>query len=194
MKKAYHKVSLLVHPDRVSETEKKQATEKFKVLGKIHSILQNSDKRKIYDETGGFDEEESDALFNWMEYWRNMFKPITKKDIEECERQYIGSDDELRDIKKAYVIRKGDWNHILEMVPFSNCDSEPRIMEIVQKMVDAGEVERYDAFFAEPQRKRDSRRKRYDRERQESEAMVEAMGGNNISSITLLKFKLNLQN
>jgi DnaJ family protein C protein 9 len=52
VQKAYHKLSLLVHPDRVEEKEKIEATEKFKVLGKIHSILSDKDKRAIYDESG----------------------------------------------------------------------------------------------------------------------------------------------
>lgn len=52
VRKAYHKLSLLVHPDRVEEKEKVEATEKFKVLGKIHSILSDKEKKAIYDESG----------------------------------------------------------------------------------------------------------------------------------------------
>ena len=54
VRKAYHKISLLVHPDRVEESEKLEATEKFKVLGKIHSILSDKEKKAIYDESGKF--------------------------------------------------------------------------------------------------------------------------------------------
>jgi DnaJ family protein C protein 9 len=43
---------LLVHPDRVEEIKKVEATEKFKVLGRIHSILSDNEKRAIYDESG----------------------------------------------------------------------------------------------------------------------------------------------
>lgn len=52
VRKAYHKLSLIVHPDRVDENKKLEATEKFKVLGHVHSILSDTEKRKIYDETG----------------------------------------------------------------------------------------------------------------------------------------------
>ena len=52
VRKAYHKLSLLVHPDREEENEKVEATEKFKVLGKIHSILSDKEKKSIYDESG----------------------------------------------------------------------------------------------------------------------------------------------
>lgn len=52
VKRAYYKKSLKVHPDRVSEEEKENATEKFQTLGKVYSILSDREKRKIYDETG----------------------------------------------------------------------------------------------------------------------------------------------
>ena len=52
MKRGYHRVSLKVHPDRVSKEEKKGATEKFQILGKVYSILCDKDKRAIYDESG----------------------------------------------------------------------------------------------------------------------------------------------
>lgn len=104
VKKAYHKLSLLVHPDRVEESEKVEATEKFQVLGRIHSILSDNDKRKIYDETGQFDEESDEvAMRNWADYWRTLFKPITKKDIEDYEKNYKGSEAEIKDLKRAYM-------------------------------------------------------------------------------------------
>jgi len=54
VKKAYYKQSLKVHPDRVPDEEKENATEKFQTLGKVYSILSVEEKRKIYDETGEF--------------------------------------------------------------------------------------------------------------------------------------------
>ncbi|XP_050462306.1 dnaJ homolog subfamily C member 1-like isoform X1 [Cataglyphis hispanica] len=56
VKKAYYKLSLLVHPDRVEDDIKAEATEKFKVLGGIYSILSDNEKRKAYDESGQCDE------------------------------------------------------------------------------------------------------------------------------------------
>ena len=52
VKRAYRRLSLKVHPDRVGKKEKKAATCKFQVLGKVYSILSDTDKRAIYDETG----------------------------------------------------------------------------------------------------------------------------------------------
>lgn len=107
MKKAYHKLSLLVHPDRVEESIKAEATEKFKVLGRIHSILSDNEKRKIYDESGQYDEESEEVVMrNWADYWRSLFKPITVEDINNYEKNYKGSETEIKDLKRAYIDSK----------------------------------------------------------------------------------------
>lgn len=75
----------------MSEEEKLEATEKFKVLGKVHSILSDRSKKLTYDETGAFDEEEDEiSERNWKDYWRMLFKPITEDDIVAYERNYKG--------------------------------------------------------------------------------------------------------
>ncbi|KAF5303066.1 hypothetical protein FQR65_LT08395 [Abscondita terminalis] len=170
IKKSYYKLSLLYHPDRVEDNQKEICTEKFKLLGKLHSILQDEDKRKIYDENGTF-EEENDSIINWLNYWRTMFKKISTEDIENYKKEYIGSETEKYDIKKAYVGSKGNMNKILEMVPFSNCDNEPRIISIVKDMVDSGEVEEYSKFFNEPKHKKRQRKLKEDREKRQSEQL-----------------------
>lgn len=158
----------MVHPDRVDAAHKLIATEKFKVLGKIHSILQDENKRKIYDDCGEFDEE-NESDFNWMDYWRSLFKKISLNDIKNFEKEYIGSETEIRDIKKAYIANKGDITLMTEFIPFLNVENEPRMIEIVRGLVDKGEVEEYDLFFNEPARKRKQRHKRYQKEKEEVE-------------------------
>ena len=108
MKKAYHKLSLVTHPDRVNADEKADATEKFKILSKIYFILSDDDKRKIYDENGYRDDDyviEED--FDWMAYWRTKFKKITVDDIDSFRDSYVGSRLEAEDLKKAYLDAKG---------------------------------------------------------------------------------------
>lgn len=95
VKKAYHKLSLKVHPDRVKEDEKLEATEKFKVLGSIHAILSDKDKRAIYDETKSVDDEDFNVIRDrdWTIYWRTLFKKITEEDIRAYEKEYVGEFD-----------------------------------------------------------------------------------------------------
>lgn len=52
MKKAYYKLSLKVHPDRVSADELQEATRKFQALGKIYEVLSDDGRRVLYDEDG----------------------------------------------------------------------------------------------------------------------------------------------
>lgn len=166
-------MSLLVHPDRVEENQKAEATEKFKVLGKVHSILSDDNKRTVYDETGEFDGD-SDWVgngFNWMDYWRSLFRKITTEDIQNYERDYKGSEIEERDIKRAYMDSKGNMDYLYEAVPFLNYENEDRIMEIVKRMIDRGEVEEYKSFTNEPKKKKERRKKKWEKEQAEAVAI-----------------------
>lgn len=89
VKKAYYKLSLQVHPDRVPEEEKIVATEKFKVLSKLHSILTDKDKKLLYDEKGIIDDDDDDST-SWLDLWKQFFKPITTQDIDKYQQEYVG--------------------------------------------------------------------------------------------------------
>lgn len=132
MKKAYYRLSLQVHPDRVAEADKDEATEKFKILTKINTVLTDPNKKAIYDEQGIIDDDGETDHTNWCNLWRQFFKPITVKDIENFKKEYIGSSTEEYDIRKAYLGGKGCMNYILNMVPFMVIEDEPRIIELVK--------------------------------------------------------------
>ena len=94
VKKAYYKISLKVHPDRVPEEDKEIATEKFKVLAKVHQVLTDQNKRALYDEQGVIENDEDEgSLSTWLELWKKIFKPITTEDIENYEKEYVGEND-----------------------------------------------------------------------------------------------------
>lgn len=174
--KGYYKVALKVHPDRVSEEEKEVATEKFKVLTKLHLTLTTKEKRILYDEQGivGDDDDESFGS-SWLETWRLFFKPIKDEDISNYEKGYIGSDLEKTDIKKAYVNGKGCMNFMFQAVPFMTVESEPRIIEVVKEMIKNEEVPEYEQFVNEPKAKRNRRHKKYKIEAKEVEQMKQEM-------------------
>ena len=55
IKKAYRKLAMKYHPDRfanASETEKKEAEEKFKEVNEAYQVLSDADKRAKYDRFG----------------------------------------------------------------------------------------------------------------------------------------------
>lgn len=176
IKKAYYKLSLRVHPDRVKENEKEEATEKFKVLSKIYSVLSEKDKRALYNEKGIIDDDDDDSLgAKWMTMWQQFFKPITDEDITNFEKNYVGSELERNDIKKAYENGQGCINYMMNCVPFMDCEDEPRIAEIVKEMIAAGDVPEYKTFTEEPKAKRDRRHKKYAREAREANALKEKL-------------------
>ncbi|ALC45740.1 CG6693 [Drosophila busckii] len=176
IKKAYHKLSLLVHPDRVPEAQKEESTEKFKVLSKIYQVLTDNQKRALYDEQGVLDDDDemsSDKLNTWLELWSKIFKPISEEDISNYEKEYVGSELERTDLKKAYLGGKGCINHIMSHVPFMGVEDEPRFKEMISKMIAAGEVPEYKIFTEEPAAKRNKRHKKYAREERESKVIKE---------------------
>tara|TARA_R100001163_G_C5068510_1_gene209032 strand:+ start:2651 stop:3934 length:1284 start_codon:yes stop_codon:yes gene_type:complete len=52
IKKAYRKLVVKLHPDKVPESKKAEAESKFKEVSEAYSILSDSEKRKIYDKYG----------------------------------------------------------------------------------------------------------------------------------------------
>ena len=82
IKKGYHKVSLQVHPDRVGDGEREESTRKFQCVGAVYAVLSDQERRGLYDETGGV-EDEMDPLQDkdkdWEEYWRFLFPKISVK-------------------------------------------------------------------------------------------------------------------
>jgi len=52
IKKAYRKLAMKYHPDRVGESEKSQAEEKFKEISEAYAVLSDSSKRSLYDQYG----------------------------------------------------------------------------------------------------------------------------------------------
>ncbi|XP_016922034.1 dnaJ homolog subfamily C member 9 [Apis cerana] len=195
VKKAYHQLSLLVHPDRVEEDIKAEATEKFKVLGRIHSILSDNEKRKIYDQSGQYDEESEEIMMrNWADYWKSLFKKISVEDINNYEKNYKGSDIEINDLKRAYMDSKGDMDYILETVPFTNCDDEPRLHNIIQGLIEKGEVPEYKAFTQENDKKKQRRKRKWAKEAQEAERLNKMLKIENEENAAANNLALAIQN
>ncbi|XP_039749468.1 dnaJ homolog subfamily C member 9 [Pararge aegeria] len=180
VKKAYHKLSLRVHPDRVKDDEKLDATEKFKVLGGVHAILSDKDKRSLYDTTKSVDEEEYNVIKekDWTVYWRLLFKKITEDDIKAYEKKYIGSDEEKKDLKNAYIAGKGDMDYIVDQVQFARSEHEPRIRGILTEMIEQGEIPSFKIFTHESTKKRQRRHAKENREAKEAEDLKDSLGLN----------------
>uniref|UniRef100_A0A8B9SQC1 DnaJ homolog subfamily C member 9 n=1 Tax=Anas platyrhynchos TaxID=8839 RepID=A0A8B9SQC1_ANAPL len=167
IRRGYHRASLRVHPDRVPPEDKEEATRRFQILGKAYAVLSDAEQRALYDEQGRVDEE-GEALRaerDWQEYWRLLFKKISVKDIEDFEKTYKDSEQELADVKAAYMDFEGDMDKIMESVLCVDYTDEPRIRKIIEKAIDLKEVPSYKAF-----------RQRAEKEAREAEKCKQELG------------------
>uniref|UniRef100_A0A8C0DF44 DnaJ heat shock protein family (Hsp40) member C9 n=1 Tax=Balaenoptera musculus TaxID=9771 RepID=A0A8C0DF44_BALMU len=148
------------------------------ILGKVYSVLSDKDQRAVYDEQGTVDED-SDVLSqdrDWEAYWRLLFKKISLEDIQAFEKTYKGSEEELADIKQAYLDFKGDMDQIMESVLCVQYTEEPRIRNIIQQAIDAREVPSYNAFVKEAKQKMNARKRRAQEEAKEAEMSRKELG------------------
>jgi len=178
IKKAYHKISLQVHPDRASEDKRELCTKQFQCVGAVYSILSDDNRRGLYDDCGEVDDENDPLQQNkdWEEYWRVLFPKITLKDIKEYELKYKGSDEEKEDIKKAYLEGEGNMETILEYVPLSCPEDEDRLRDILNRMIQNKEIARFKAFSNDSENAKKSRKRTAQKEAQEAEKARKEMG------------------
>ncbi|XP_076035808.1 dnaJ homolog subfamily C member 9 [Oratosquilla oratoria] len=180
IKKAYYRVSLKVHPDRVTAEEKDKATVKFQTLGKVYSILSDKDAKACYDETGDIDEENSlPKVQDWDQYWRSMFKKVSVEDINDFEKNYKESDEELNDLKKAYIEGEGCMEFILTQVLCCTVDDEPRFKKIIKKWIDEDDVPAFEKFTKETKEKSTVRKRKAAKEAEEAEKHKKELGLDN---------------
>lgn len=177
VKKAYRRLSLLVHPDRADEARKEAATRKFQVLSKAHLVLADADRRAAYDDTGCVDEDDDlDSDRDWTSYWRLLFPKITLADVEKYLAKYRGSDEELADLKACYERFKGDFDAISEHLIGYKIEEEDRYRNILDKLIEDGEVKAYPKFTKESKKSRNARKNRYLNEAEEAQSMKMELG------------------
>ena len=131
IKKAYRRLVFLYHPDK-NKTDP-NAGAKFANITKAYKILSNPESRRIYDETGDYDDE-NEGKINIQEtlnYFRKIYSP---KDIESFEKKYINSKDEEEDLINFYKSNDGDIRKILEWIPFSKNEDVERYIKIYEKL------------------------------------------------------------
>lgn len=99
-------------------------------------------------------------LINFVAQKMSLLLQITVKDIEDFEKSYKDSEEELADVKAAYMDFEGDMDRIMESVLCVDYTDEPRIRKIIEKAIDAGEVPSYKAFVKESKQKMAARKRR----------------------------------
>lgn len=78
IKKAYRRLAMKHHPDRVDTAQKKEAEEKFKEISEAYAVLSDEKKRALYDQYGhaGIDQRYStEDIFRGADF-SNIFEEI----------------------------------------------------------------------------------------------------------------------
>ena len=110
IKKAYRRLVFMYHPDK-NKTDP-DAGAKFANISRAYKILSNPDSRKIYDDTGDYDDEDAEKIniSETLNYFRKIHNP---KDIESFKKKYVNSKDEEEDLINFYKSNNGDIKKIL---------------------------------------------------------------------------------
>lgn len=144
IKKAYKKLSLKYHPDKIQQLNLNEDNTLFPQIQFAYSILSDPAKRNRYDTTGslGLLGEEIDDVFNWKDYFDLMNEKITIDMIEEDRVKYQGSEEEKEDILHNFIFYEGDFLRLFEVIPHLEFDEseESRVFDIVDAAVAKGDL------------------------------------------------------
>jgi len=179
IKKAYHRASLKVHPDRVGEEDRELSTKKFQCVGAVYSVLSDPERKGLYDETGEVEDEMDplkDTDKDWEEYWRVLFPKVTLKDIEKFASDFKNSEEEKEEIKKAYVDAEGDMGQIIDSVMCATEEDEDRFRKIINELIKNKEVDEYKAFTKENKKEKKARKRAAAAEAEEAEQAAAELG------------------
>jgi DnaJ family protein C protein 9 len=137
IKKAYRKLALRYHPDRVGGD-----TEKFKALSIVYATLSDSTKRSSYDNTGEIDaEDEGEDFKDWYEYFRTLFPKLTVGKLEEFSASYKGSEEERGDLIEAYKRFGGNMEKVMSVVILAEKGEEERLCCTIDSIISFGDLE-----------------------------------------------------
>ncbi|KAK9464613.1 DnaJ domain-containing protein [Lipomyces arxii] len=179
IKKAYRRLALIHHPDKVDEAASKDAHVKFQEIVYAYGILSDAKRRSIYDATGSLDES-AGSDFSWKDYFDSMYiKAITKDMIEQDKKDYRDCGSERDDVLRFYTQSKGDMGFIFENVIHSDIiEDEERFRHMIKGAIESGEVKAYRKFTLETAASKSSRKTKAMKEAAEAEDLANKLNLN----------------
>ncbi|CAI7605041.1 unnamed protein product [Penicillium viridicatum] len=174
IKTAYKKSALRNHPDKVSEEARADANTKFQRIALAYGVLSDERRRNVYDRTGSTDEAfGEDGDFNWMDFYREQLSAmLDSRAISDFQKKYQNSDEERKDLLAAYETHEGNMDAIYDTVMLSNVlDDDERFRGIIDQAIADEEVEDFERYSKEPEKKKQQRVKRAQKEAREAEKL-----------------------
>lgn len=138
IKKAYYKLALKLHPDRCPAHNAEESKMAFQVIGRAYEVLSDTDRRRLYDETGIVEGETQ--VTDWGQYFRDLFKRVSFEELDSFKTTYVGSAEEYEDVLAAYVKHDGDLARVAETVFFGDVESEARYLQFIKGAIAKGIV------------------------------------------------------
>ncbi|SPO30996.1 related to DnaJ protein [Ustilago trichophora] len=149
IKKAYKKLALKFHPDKVlsnsASAGAQDAIQQFQKIGFAYAVLSDDVRRRKFDNTGSTKElmiGEGDEDFDWNEYFKELWTgEVSRQTLDEFKTKYQNSAEEKQDILDAYNETEGDLAAIFEHVPC--CEflaDETRFIAIIDAAIKHGEL------------------------------------------------------
>lgn len=144
IKRAYKRLSLQHHPDKVQQKGGEVDVLIFPQIQFAYSVLSDAQRRQRYDTTGslGHAGDEDADRFDWNDYFQNMTEKITLEMIDEDRIKYRGSTEERDDILHNFAYYEGDFLRLFEVVPHLEFDEaqEARTFQIIEEGIASGAV------------------------------------------------------
>ncbi|KAK7932462.1 DnaJ domain protein [Apiospora marii] len=180
IKCAYRKLALKHHPDKVTDSTKKQeATEKFQQIAFAYAVLSDPARRKRYDETGSTSEAIVDAEgFSWSDFYSAQFRDAISDDaIAKFAAVYKKSDEEKDDVLAAYEQGEGDMDVVYESVMLSSVlEDDARFRAIIDAAIEGEDVPAFRAYTKETKKSKNARVKAAQGEANEAEEYAKELG------------------
>ena len=200
IKKAYRRLALLTHPDKLSasatEAQREATVNRFQRVSFAYTVLSDETRRARFDKTGRTDEsmfgEGKDAA-EWADYFAELWQgEVNASTIDDFYARYVGasrragtpadaagSDEELEDLIEAYTAASGSLEKILMAVPSPDeAAAEDRFVQRINEAIDAGKLQRLSGWTksSKDTKAREKRRKHAAAEAAEAEKAAQELG------------------
>lgn len=147
IKKAYKRLCLKHHPDKVNQTN--SVVEDQDLFAKVqfsYSILGDVNRRARYDQTGWLGTEndsDADGTFSWKDFFDAVNEGLTIDMIDEDRARYQNSAEEKNDILQNFQYYEGDFLKLFEVIPHLEFDEaqEQRVFQVIENAIASGDLQ-----------------------------------------------------
>ena len=166
--------------DKAPPNLKEEANTKFQQIAFAYAVLSDERRREKFDRTGSTAAAVyEDDDFDWVDFYREQFSAaIDENALDQIKKDYQGSEEETKDVLAAYETYRGDLDKVYESVMLCNViDDDERFRAIIDTAIAEGRTKEYKKYVEEPERKRQLRLKRAQKEAKEAEQLGKEIEG-----------------